>query len=491
MITKKNNTTDQIQMVSIEQLVPQDHLLRKVDTAIDFDFIYDLVEDRYCADNGRPSIDPVVLIKIAVIQYMFGIKSMRQTIKEIEVNMAYRWFLGLDFYDKVPHFTTFGKNYKRRFEGTDLFEQIFQQILLQCMKNRLVSTDEIFVDATHVKAAASRKKAKKILVAKKNARFYDDQLREEINADRAAHGKKPLKDKYQEESDRSDDDDNEPGTGSGGSGQPEAEMKEKKESTTDPESGWFHKGEHKEVFAYAIEAACDRNGWILDYTVHPGNEHDSRTFPHLYEKLKKLNPEFIIADAGYKTPAIAKLLIDDGVKPVMPYSAPRTKKGFFKKYEYVYDGYYDAYICPGGQMLNYSTTNRDGYREYKSNSSTCSSCPYLDQCTNSRNHQKVITRHIWQDYIETCEDIRHTKGMKDLYAQRKETIERCFGTAKEHHGMRYTQQIGNEKMRMKVGMTFACMNMKKLARILWQRERLNQLSLLLHNLLPQNRISYA
>ena len=85
---------------------------------------------------------------------------MRQTIKEIEVNIAYRWFLGLDFYDKVPHFSTFGKNYKRRFEGTDLFEQIFQEILMQCMKNDLVSTDEIFVDATHVKAAASRKKVK-------------------------------------------------------------------------------------------------------------------------------------------------------------------------------------------------------------------------------------------------------------------------------------------------------------------------------------------
>lgn len=90
MITKNNKTIDQIQMVSIEQLVPQDHILRKIDAAIDFDFIYDLVEERYCHDNGRPSIDPVVLIKIAVIQYMFGIKSMRQTIKEIEVNIAYR-----------------------------------------------------------------------------------------------------------------------------------------------------------------------------------------------------------------------------------------------------------------------------------------------------------------------------------------------------------------------------------------------------------------
>ena len=133
MITKLNteDKKKQIQMISIEELVPQDHLLRKIDQYIDFNFIYDLVEDRYSKETGRPSIDPVTLIKIPVIQYMYGIKSMRQTIKEIEVNMAYRWFLGLDFYDKVPHFSTFGKNYKRRFEGTDLFEQIFQQILLQ------------------------------------------------------------------------------------------------------------------------------------------------------------------------------------------------------------------------------------------------------------------------------------------------------------------------------------------------------------------------
>lgn len=137
MISKTPQKNDQIQMVSIDQLVPQDHLLRKIDSCIDFNFIYDLVEDKYCPDNGRPSIDPVTLIKIPLIQYMYGIKSMRQTIKEIEVNMAYRWFLGLGFYDKVPHFSTFGKNYKRRFEGTDLFEQIFQNILMQCMKKVL------------------------------------------------------------------------------------------------------------------------------------------------------------------------------------------------------------------------------------------------------------------------------------------------------------------------------------------------------------------
>ena len=115
-------------------------------------------DEKYCPDNGRPSMDPVMLIKIPFIQYLYGIKSMRQTMKEIEVNVAYRWFLGLDMLDPVPHFSTFGKNYTRRFKDTDLFEQIFSKILEDCMKYKLVNTEQIFVDATHVKACANSKK---------------------------------------------------------------------------------------------------------------------------------------------------------------------------------------------------------------------------------------------------------------------------------------------------------------------------------------------
>ncbi len=463
MITKNASNKGQMQIVSLDQLVPENHILRKIDSTVDFSFIYDLVEEKYSYDNGRPSIDPIMLIKIPIIQYMFGIKSMRQTIKDIEVNVAYRWFLGLDFFDPVPHFSTFGKNYKRRFEGTDLFEQIFANILMQCMKYDLVDPSTVFVDATHVKAAANRKKSKRVLVAKKASRFYDEQLKSEINADREAHGKKPLRDRDE------DDNDNDNGNDSDSPSAPRGDLKEKKESTTDPESGWFHKGEHKEVFAYAVEAACDRHGWILGYSIHPGNEHDSKTFPTIYDKIKKFNPGVIVADAGYKTPAIAKMLIDDGITPVFPYKAPMTKKGFFRKCEYVYDEYFDCYICPNNQILKYTTTNRNGYRQYKSDPGICESCPYLSQCTQSKNHQKLVTRHIWQDYMDICEDIRHNTGMKDVYDKRKETIERIFGVAKENHGMRYTQQCGKAKMSMKVGLTFACLNMKKLAKILARR----------------------
>lgn len=469
MISKNEKREPQMQIVSLEQLVPQDHLLRKIDAAVDFSFIYDLVEDKYSTETGRPSIDPVMLIKIPIIQYMFGIKSMRQTIKEIEVNVAYRWFLGLDFYDKVPHFSTFGKNYKRRFEGTDLFEQIFQQILLQCMKNELVNTDALFIDSTHIKAAANRKKSKKVLVAKKEARFYDAKLRDEINADRLEHGKNPLKEK----DDDKDDTDNSDGIKGETSSPEESSMKEQKQSTTDPESGWFRKGEHKEVFAYAVETACDEHGWIIDYTVHPGNLNDSRTFPELYEKLKQHNPKTLIMDAGYKTPAIAKLVMDDGIEAILPYTRPKGKKGYLSKNEYVYDEYYDVYICPAEKIMEYSTTNREGYREYKSKASVCETCEYLNQCTQSKKHQKIVTRHIWQDYIDKCDEIRYTSRGKELYGKRKETIERDFGTAKEHHAMRYTHMIGKEKMLMKVGLTYACMNMKKLAKMLWKRESRN------------------
>ena len=282
MTRNADKKREQMLMFCMDDMVPQNHMLRLIDKAIDWNFIYDLAEEKYCPDNGRPSMDPVMLIKIPFIQYLYGIKSMRQTMKEIEVNVAYRWFLGLDMMDAVPHFSTFGKNYTRRFKDTDLFEQIFSRILEECMKYKLVDTSQIFVDSTHVKACANSKKMRK-RIAHEQALWYEDELKKEIEQDRQAHGKKPLKEK----------DKHQPPTSGGSSsenpdtsGEIPLDVKTQKSSITDPESGWFRKGEHKHVFAYTVETACDQHGWILGYSVHPGNEHDSRTFKSLYEKVK-------------------------------------------------------------------------------------------------------------------------------------------------------------------------------------------------------------
>lgn len=337
--------------------MPEKHLVRKLEKSIDLRFIYELVEDLY-SPYGKESIDSVVLIKLNIIQYTFGIRSMRQTIKEIEVNNAYRWYLGYGLSEKLPHFSSFSKNYSRRFEGTDLFEEIFMRVIAEIIKYGFIETQSVFIDGTHLKANANNHKYKKEII-EKSAKYYEEELQKEIAKE---HGKKPLKPI-----------------------ESEPETKQIKASTTDPDCGVFHKGEHKKVFAYTANVGCDRNGYILGFEATAGNLHDSTVFPKIYKKLQEKYPEIknYVLDAGYKTSLIAKRLIDDGKTPIMPYRRPMTKDGFFKKYEYAYDEYYDCYICPHNQILKYSTTNREGYKEYKSDSKICANCPKLSRCTQS------------------------------------------------------------------------------------------------------------
>ncbi|MEH7334508.1 IS1182 family transposase [Neobacillus drentensis] len=438
---------NQIEMIALEQLVPANHLVRKIEAAIDFSFIYPLVQDMYSSERGRPSIDPVVLIKMAFIQYTFGIRSMRKTIEEIETNLAYRWFLGFGFYDKVPHFSTFGKNYERRFKDTDLFEQIFYRILKEASDRKLISSEHVFIDSTHVKANANKHKFEKKGV-RKETKAYESRLREEINKDREDHGKKPIPpEKFDKE-----------------------ETKEIKESTTDPESGYYVKDERTKQFAYSFHTAADRNGFVLGTIVTPGNIHDSVIFEPLLEKVieKQGKPDAVAADAGYKTPAIAQFIFENEITPALPYTRPRTKDGFMKKHEYVYDEYYDCYICPQGQILKYSTTTKDGKRQYFSNPHQCQNCPLLSQCTQSKEHKKLIERHVWEHYLEEADHLRQTRENKSIYAKRKETIERVFADAKEKHGMRWTTLRGLKKLSMQAMLTFAAMNLKKMACWTWK-----------------------
>ena len=194
-VPKKDKSSQcEIKLVCIEDLVPEDHILREIEKSIDFDFIYDEVKGLYSEiDWGKLGIDPVSLFKIDFIQYLFGIRSMRQTIKEIEVNMAYRWFIGYDIGEKIPHFSTFGKNYTRRFQGIDVFERIFTHILNEAVDCGFVYASALFINGTHIKANANKKKSTTEEM-KNEAKNYQQQLDEEITKDRELHGKKPLKD---------------------------------------------------------------------------------------------------------------------------------------------------------------------------------------------------------------------------------------------------------------------------------------------------------
>jgi transposase len=139
---------------------------------LDFTYIYDLVGDRYSAEKGRPSIDPVVLFKVVLLQHLYGIPSLRQTVREIDMNMAYRWFLGYNFSEEIPHFATVSYAFCQRYDK-EISEEVFEWILYEAEKAGYLSPEVVFIDATHVKASANLKKQCKQAIPKA-ARIYSE-----------------------------------------------------------------------------------------------------------------------------------------------------------------------------------------------------------------------------------------------------------------------------------------------------------------------------
>lgn len=464
-MTRRIHKNDCVIFDTLESLVPQDHMVRKLEEAIDWEQIYDLVADLY-SPIGRPSIDPVVLFKMIFINKVFGINSMRKTCEEIRVNIAYRWFLGLSIYDRVPNYSTWSQNYIRRYHDDPVFDKLFMIILEEADSQGFLDVGTVYGDGTHQKANANRNRTEKKEV-EVEARSYEEALLKEINEVRAEHGKKEFDHTDREEKVFDEE-----------TGKEKLAVRTKtvSVSTTDSDCGIFHKGEHERCAAYELQTFCDENGFVLAHDIVAGNVHDSVSFFPAYTKVEERfgsRIKNVCLDAGYKTPAICKEIIDNGKMPILPYRRPMTKKGFFAKYKYSYDPEMDCYICPNGKRLEYSTTDRRGYSLYKSDPKDCAACPFAGKCTHSKNRQKVVVRHVWEAYAEKAEETRHTDLHRNIYPKRKETIERVFAGSKENHCLRYTRVRGLEKNRVNSTMIFASHNLAKLARWKWKTREMN------------------
>lgn len=460
MMTRKEYRNDCIILKTIEELVPENHLVRKIEAAIALKFIEEEVKELY-SPFGKPSIPPMILFKLLILNYMFGIHSMRKTCEECKVNLAYRWYLGLSIDDDIPNYSTWSQNYIRRYQGTKIFETIFTRILKQVEENKMLNLKTVFGDGTHQKANANKKKYEDQEV-ELEAKTYEEELKKEINEERAKLGKKPIKQIEKQELEFQEI-----------TGEEIVVRKKKhiKKSKTDPESGYYHKGEHEKCFAYTHQAFCDGNGFVLASSTNAGNMHDSTVFDEIYEKVLKTygeNIENVCLDSGYTTPAICKKIKETGKEALMPYSRPKGRKDkeLMRKKEFEYQKEEDWYVCPTGEILELKTIDKQGYKIYKSNAKSCENCPLREKCTKSKNHQKVITRHIWQEYKEEVNQKRYEKLFKEEYPKRKQTIERIFRDCKEQHGLRFTRIRGREKNENQVLLIFACHNLKKMA--LWK-----------------------
>jgi transposase len=432
-----------LEMVTLESLVPSDHLLRRIDAFIDFEFIRDKVRHLYCIDNGRPATDPVVLFKLLFIGYLYGIRSERQLVKEVQVNVAYRWFLGFSLTDKIPDASTISQNRRRRFVGTPIYQDIFDAIVEQAHSAGLVSGRVLYTDSTHLKASANKNKFDLQDVEVKPL-DYLQALDAAVDEDRELHGKKPLKAKPEK-----------------------PKTKTVKVSRADKDSGYMVREGKPKGFFYLDHRTVDGgHNIITDTHVTPANVHDSRPYLSRLDRQRErfgFAVEAVGLDAGYMSAAICKGLEEREVYGVIGYRRPNHKKGYFYKRQYIYDAKADVYICPAEQRIPYSTTNRIGYREYKSDSRVCKHCPLLLKCTRSANHIKVITRHVWQDAKERIDQHRLTDVGKKLYARRKETVERSFADGKQLHGLRYARLRGLDKVKEQCLLSAACQNMKKIA----------------------------
>ncbi len=469
MLRENKEKQMKMEMVILENLVPENHLLRKIEKVIDFSFINEICKPYYCEDNGRPAIEPEILFRMLFIGYLYGIRSERRLVEEVKVNVAYRWFLGYDLTDKIPDASVIWQNRLRRFNGTDIPQQIFDNIVRQAMRYGLVGGKVLYSDSTHLKANANKNKFTEREVQKETQDYIKD-LNKAINEDRALHGKKPLKFngdelKENDEDERENYFDDESGTGAGRT--TTGETKKIKESTTDPESGFMHRDGKPKGFFYLDHRTVDSKANIItDVYVTPGNVNDIKPYlGRLKTQIEKFkfNVEKVGLDAGYNVSYICKYLHDMGIQAAMGNRRGVQQKGKYGKFKFKYLKEWDVYICPERNYLEYVTTDRNGYREYKCKNDRCATCPHREECLAEKQKTKSLRRHVWEDYRDEAYVFTHTEDGKQIYARRKETVERSFADSKELFGLRYCRMRGLSKVAEQCLLTAAAQNMKKIA----------------------------
>ena len=442
MLVQREDAQNKIILYTMEDLVPEDSLFRKVDKYIDFDFIYDEVRDMYCAMNGRPCIDPVVLFKIVFIQALDGLKSMRKTCEKIKVDAEYRWFLGIPFGESTPHYSTFSQNYIRRFQGTSVFENIFVKIVEQAIKYNLVKGETFFTDSTHKKANANKNKFHEEV--KKEVAKRRQWLEEEINEERRKQGKKEFvfEDKIEEN--------------------------KVKVSDTDSESGYYHRDNKEKGFMYLDHRTVDSKcNIIVDCYVTKGNVHDSVPFVDRAEYIKSkygFDIKEWALDSGYDTIDIKKYFEDNNIFGVIGYRSYGQGNTEIRKYKFEYIKEMDCYVCPEtGVVLPYTgRVDRYGYKLY-SDKENCKDCSEIERCCKSQGY-RVIRRHILEELNERARERRLSERGKELYKLRKEKVERSFADSKNNHAYRYAMYRGIEKNQNYTWLICAAQNMKNIAK---------------------------
>ena len=324
-LTKRLERQYYNEFINIEEMIPENHFLRVIEKHFDWNFIYEEVEKLY-SKVGRKSIDPVVLVKIHILKFLFNEDSLRKTYESLQYNILYRWFIGYGITEKVPDHSTYSQNYKRKFckLEKDLLQTVFDKVIDLLINWECLDMTAVYIDSTHTKAYANKKKNHKEIV-KIEAKKYQKELDLEI-ALKELQDEDLTDEEYLEEVQRIIKCNEEVNTD---------EVIGEKEiivSNTDKDAGMLYKSDKEKMFGYNSSVICDNKNYILTVDTNGSNVHDSVSFYQSFENLTThfdiTDIDYLVGDAAYITSHICKTIIDSEIIPAFPY----TRKGYRKDY---------------------------------------------------------------------------------------------------------------------------------------------------------------
>ena len=438
----------------LDDWVPADHLLRKIDAVLDLSSLRHALAPFY-SHTGRPSVDPELMIRMLLVGYCYGLRSERRLCDETHLNLAYRWFCRLGLEGAVPDHSTFSKNRHGRFRESALFRRLFEEVVARCMRAGLVGGEGFAIDATVIEADASagRKVDGRITTWPETEKLTRP-VREYLAAlDQAAAA----------EASKSEGADNDMPPG-----HPPASPKVT--SLTDPTAAWTNKGQRKVGFAYGANYLIDlQRAIIVDVEATPARwSAEVAATKTVLERTREcfgLHPRRLAADAAYGSGLMIGWLMRRKIEPHIPLlDREHQTNGFFTRAEFTFDPHANVFVCPGGKQLKSTGLVRDdGTVPYFASTKDCRVCGLKPRCT--KGTKRIVTRNLFEAEREQVRALRGTEAFERSARERRK-VEMAFAHLKRNLGFRRLRLRGITGAKDEFLLAATVLNLRKLVRFL-------------------------
>jgi len=433
--------------VSLDQLVPNDHLVRRLQKQLYLSWVRSQTT-AYYSYTGRPSIDPEVIAKMLLLGFLYNISSERQLMREVQVNLAYRWYLGYDLDEDIPDHSVLSKARQRL--GAQFFERLFSYAVKCCQQAGLVEGENVLLDSTTVKADAS---LDSLISLRYRPSEYWEQL--ERTAEPVVESAGPREHTDIEL----------------GSSRPrQGRCVDNKISTTDGDASLIHRKGQGSMLAYKAHMVADSHrGVITAVAVSSAAVDDTAAVPTLLSQhqMNVRRPKAAAGDSMYGSHQCLGYLQDRGIETVITQRAGGNKHGGFDKGEFSYDPQQDCYLCPPKGVLSRRRTDKRKSKAYYScQVQVCKACSLRSGCVGSSSGHAVrqITRYD-SPYRQRAAAACGSARGQGLLRKRKTCMEGLFAEGKTRHGLARARWRGLKNVLIQALLTAVVLNVKKLLSI--------------------------